>query len=93
MYPSEFRYTREHEWIRIDDDICVLGITEFAQKELGEVVYVELPETGHVFDAGAEPGGHQAVVRAGVEQRVPDRRRVPGSEEELETVFAGVPGA
>ena len=56
MYPSEFRYSREHEWIEIHDDICVLGITDFAQSELGEVVYVELPEIGQVFDAGAEIG-------------------------------------
>ena len=44
MYPSDCRYTREHEWVRIEGDTCTLGITDFAQKELGEVVYVELPE-------------------------------------------------
>jgi glycine cleavage system H protein len=61
MYPSEYRYTREHEWVKVDDDICVLGITDFAQKELGEVVYVELPEVGHVFDAGGEIGTIESV--------------------------------
>jgi glycine cleavage system H protein len=61
MYPSEFRYTREHEWVKIEDDVCVLGITEFAQKELGEVVYVELPEAGQMFDAGAELGTIESV--------------------------------
>jgi glycine cleavage system H protein len=61
MYPSEFRYTREHEWVKVEDDVCVLGITEFAQKELGEVVYVELPETGQMFDAGAELGTIESV--------------------------------
>ena len=61
MYPTELRYTREHEWIRVDGDTCVLGITEFAQKELGEVVYVELPEIGQVFDAGAEIGTIESV--------------------------------
>jgi glycine cleavage system H protein len=61
MYPSEFRYTREHEWVMVDGDLCVLGITEFAQSELGEVVYVELPEIGHLVDAGAEIGTIESV--------------------------------
>jgi glycine cleavage system H protein len=61
MYPSEFRYTREHEWVKVDDDLCTLGITDFAQNELGEVVFVELPEVGHVFDAGAEIGTIESV--------------------------------
>ncbi len=61
MYPSDCRYTREHEWVRIEDDLCVLGITDFAQNELGEVVYVELPEIGHMFDAGDELGTIESV--------------------------------
>lgn len=61
MYPSEFKYSRDHEWIQVDDDIAVLGVTDFAQSELGEVVYVELPEIGHVFDAGAEIGTIESV--------------------------------
>jgi glycine cleavage system H protein len=61
MYPSEYRYSREHEWLRVEDDVCVLGVTDFAQKELGEVVYVELPEVGHVFDAHDELGTIESV--------------------------------
>ena len=61
MYPSEYLYSREHEWVRVDDDICVLGITEFAQAELGEVVFVELPEIGQVFDSGDELGTIESV--------------------------------
>lgn len=61
MYPSEYLYSREHEWIRVEDDICVLGITEFAQQELGEVVFVELPEAGQVFDADDEVGTIESV--------------------------------
>jgi glycine cleavage system H protein len=61
MYPTDCRYTREHEWVRIADDTCVLGITDFAQKELGEVVFVELPEVGHVFDAHDEIGTIESV--------------------------------
>lgn len=61
MYPSDYLYSREHEWVRIEDDICVLGITEFAQHELGEVVFVELPEAGQAFDAGDEIGTIESV--------------------------------
>jgi len=61
MYPSEFRYSRDHEWVSVDDDVCTLGVTDFAQGELGEVVYVELPEVGQMFDAGAEIGTIESV--------------------------------
>jgi glycine cleavage system H protein len=61
MYPSEYLYSREHEWVRVMDDICVLGITEFAQQELGEVVFVELPEVGQVFNAQDELGTIESV--------------------------------
>lgn len=61
MYPTEYLYTREHEWIKVDGDTCTLGITEFAQRELGEVVFVELPEVGQVFDSGDELGTIESV--------------------------------
>ncbi len=61
MYPSDYLYSREHEWVRVQDDVCVLGITEFAQQELGEVVFVELPEVGQVFDSGDEVGTIESV--------------------------------
>ncbi|HWM93808.1 MAG TPA: glycine cleavage system protein GcvH [Thermoanaerobaculia bacterium] len=61
MYPSEYLYSKDHEWIRVQDDICVLGITEFAQQELGEVVYVELPEVGQVFNSNDEIGTIESV--------------------------------
>jgi len=61
MYPSDCRYTRDHEWVRIEGDTCTLGITDFAQKELGEVVYVEQPEVGHLFDAHDEIGTIESV--------------------------------
>ena len=61
MYPSEYLYSSEHEWVRVQDDVCVLGITEFAQQELGEVVFVELPEVGQVFDSGDEVGTIESV--------------------------------
>jgi glycine cleavage system H protein len=61
MYPSDYRYSKDHEWIRVEDDVCVLGITEFAQQELGEVVFVEMPEVGQVFDSGDEIGTIESV--------------------------------
>ena len=61
MYSTNLLYTREHEWVRVEDDVCVLGITEFAQQELGEVVFVELPEAGQVFDANDEIGTIESV--------------------------------
>jgi glycine cleavage system H protein len=61
MYPTDYLYSREHEWVRVDDDICVLGVTEFAQHELGEVVFVELPEVGQVFNTNDELGTIESV--------------------------------
>jgi glycine cleavage system H protein len=61
MYPTEYLYSKEHEWVLVQDDVCVLGITEFAQQELGEVVYVELPEVGQVFDTDQEIGTIESV--------------------------------
>jgi glycine cleavage system H protein len=61
MYPSDYLYSREHEWVHVVDDVCVLGITEFAQQELGEVVFVELPEVGQVFNAQDELGTIESV--------------------------------
>ena len=61
MYPSNHLYSREHEWVRVEGDTCVLGITEFAQEELGEVVFVELPEIGQVFNASDEIGTIESV--------------------------------
>ncbi len=61
MYPNNYLYTREHEWIRVEQEVCVLGITEFAQHELGEVVFVELPELGQVFNTQEELGTIESV--------------------------------
>lgn len=60
-YPADLLYTEEHEWVRVEDDLCVLGITQFAQHELGEVVFVELPEVGQVIDAHDEIGTIESV--------------------------------
>lgn len=55
MYPNDFRYTKEHEWIKIEGGEAVVGVTDFAQKQLGDIIYVELPEVGKALEV------HQAV--------------------------------
>ena len=61
MYPTDLRYTNEHEWVRIDGDTGVIGITDFAQQQLGDVVYVELPEVGTSLSAGQAFGTIESV--------------------------------
>ena len=61
MNPEDLHYTQSHEWVRIDGDVGTIGITDYAQKELGEIVYLELPEVGHVFNAGEEFGTVESV--------------------------------
>ena len=61
MNPEDRHYTQSHEWVRIDGDVGTIGITDYAQKELGEIVYLELPEVGHVFNADEEFGTVESV--------------------------------
>jgi glycine cleavage system H protein len=61
MYPSNYRYLREHQWVSIDEDSVTLGITEFAKQELGEIVFVEMPEIGQNFQAGDKFGTLESV--------------------------------
>ena len=65
--PKQLQYTREHEWLRREDDgTVVVGITDHAQHQLGELVYVELPEAGRTLKPGDAHGGgrvHQGGVR------------------------------
>lgn len=82
MYPSEFLYTREHEWVRVDGDIATIGITEFAQQQLGDVVFVELPESGQRYGAGDEVGTIESV-KAVAEVYAPVSGAVTESNAEL----------
>jgi len=59
--PEELQYTRSHEWVRIEDDVATIGITDHAQEELGDVVFVELPESGAAFEAGDSFGAVESV--------------------------------
>lgn len=63
MYPSDYRYTKEHEWIKVTGDIGTVGITDYAQHELGDVVFVELPKVGAKFAAN-QPFGTVESVKA-----------------------------
>lgn len=58
------RYTKEHEWIRVEDGVGVVGITEYAQEQLGDIVYVELPEVGAEMTRGAEAAVVESVKAA-----------------------------
>jgi glycine cleavage system H protein len=59
--PDDLRYGRSHEWVRTEGDAVVVGITHYAQDQLGEVVYVELPEVGNAFAVGDELGTLESV--------------------------------
>jgi len=59
--PGDLKYTRSHEWVRKDGSEVVIGITQYAQEQLGEVVYVELPDVGRTVDAGEEIGTLESV--------------------------------
>lgn len=61
MNPEDLKYTKEHEWIRVSGDTGVVGITDHAQKALGEVVYVELPKVGDRFEANGSFGNVESV--------------------------------
>ncbi len=61
MYPLEYRYTKDHEWILVTGDRGRVGITDYAQKQLGDVVFLELPETGRVLKAGEQFGTVESV--------------------------------
>jgi glycine cleavage system H protein len=59
--PEELQYTRSHEWVRTEGDTATIGITDYAQDELGDIVFVELPEEGATFDAGESFGTVESV--------------------------------
>jgi len=61
MYPSELKYTKDHEWVRVSGDEARVGITDYAQKQLGDVVYLELPEVGRVLQKGDVFGTIESV--------------------------------
>jgi glycine cleavage system H protein len=81
-YPEDCLYTREHEWIRVEDDVGVIGITDYAQEALGDIVYVELPSVGDHFSQG-EPFGNVESVKAVSELYMPVSGEVVEINEDL----------
>jgi glycine cleavage system H protein len=61
MYPDNFRYTKEHEWVLAEGDIGTVGITDHAQEELGDIVYVDLPKVGTRVETGKSLGSVESV--------------------------------
>lgn len=61
MVPSDMRYTKDHEWVRVDGDEATVGITEYAASQLGDIVFVELPDAGRSFDQFAAFGVVESV--------------------------------
>jgi len=61
MYPQNYRYTKEHEWVHAEGDTGMIGITFHAQKELGDIVYVDLPKPGTVVEKGKSLGSVESV--------------------------------
>ena len=86
MYPTDYRYTKEHEWIKVNGDVGTVGITDYAQHELGDVVFVELPKVGAKFEAN-QPFGTVESVKAVSEIYCP----VSGQVTEVNTVLANSP--
>ena len=60
-FPEELKYTEEHEWVMVEEELAVIGISDFAQDALGDVVFVELPEVGTVLEAGKAFGVVESV--------------------------------
>ena len=60
-YPEDLRYTKEHEWVRVAGDVGTIGITDHAQKELGDIVYVDLPKVGAHIEQGKSLGSVESV--------------------------------
>jgi glycine cleavage system H protein len=60
-YPDDRKYTKDHEWIRLSDGVSEVGITDYAQQQLGDVVYLELPDVGAQVDAGQSFGSIESV--------------------------------
>jgi glycine cleavage system H protein len=61
MVPADLRYTKDHEWIRVEGDVGTVGITDHAQEELGDIVYVELPKVGSKLEQSTAFGSVESV--------------------------------
>ncbi|MFN8057526.1 MAG: glycine cleavage system protein GcvH [Vicinamibacterales bacterium] len=92
MYPAELRYTKDHEWLRVSGDEAQVGITDYAQQQLGDVVYVELPEVGRQLTQG-EVFGTIESVKAVSELFAPVSGQVTAVNEDVKAKPEGVNSA
>ena len=83
MYSNDYRYTKEHEWLKIEGNTATIGITHHAQDQLGDIVYVDLPEVDDEFAAGDEFGSVESV-KAVAEVFMPVSGKVTEINESLE---------
>lgn len=83
MNPDRLKYTREHEWVRVEGGECTIGITDYAQEELGDVVFVELPEVG-ATTARDKPFGAVESVKAVSDLYAPVSGEVMAVNDDLE---------
>ena len=81
--PSEFKYSKEHEWVKIENNVATIGITEYAQNELGDIVFVELPETDDELNEGDTFGSVESVKTVS-ELYAPISGKIVEVNEELE---------
>jgi len=81
-YPTNFRYTKEHEWVNLEGGVATIGITDYAQSELGDVVFVELPKIAAKLEAGKSFGNVESV-KAVSEIYAPAAGEVTAANEEL----------
>jgi glycine cleavage system H protein len=81
-YPSDLKYTKDHEWVRLSGDVAEVGITDYAQEQLGDVVFVEMPAVGTAVTAGA-PFGTIESVKAVSELFAPVSGEIVAINEEL----------
>jgi glycine cleavage system H protein len=82
-YPAKYRYTKQHEWIDVNGDVATIGITDYAQHELGDVVFAELPKPGAKITAGKSFGTVESV-KAVSEIYAPASGEVAEANEELQ---------
>ncbi len=83
MIPEDLLYAKSHEWVMVEGDIATVGITQFAQEQLGDLTFIELPEVGDAFEAGNEMGSVESV-KAASEIYAPVTGEVIEVNEELE---------
>ena len=84
---ATIKFTQDHEWIRVEGDVGVVGITDFAQEELGDLVYVELPEVGKHFSQGKDAAVIESV-KAAADLKAP----ISGTIKEVNSLLTEEPG-